>query len=370
MSVVSLRWWQRGWVWLTAWPVLLLGVVSAACAQGLPAPDTPQPSFQRERWLDTARQRHVMLRIAWPAAAVDAGVSAWPVLLMSSPQGFRWSGHTDHYVELSREMVRRGVVMVTVSHVDADEPMTGQERFADVYPGVLTGSLNDPSVDRFEDLRFVLRELERLAAQPAPGRPRLDLQRVAVAGHSSGTLTALQMAGMPVRDRHGKVHTRHHDPRIKAFVVYSWPLEYRGPLRDDLAEVGAVAGLHVAGSQDMPAYRNTAYRYVNGAPQHWLVVEGGHNVGARGSDALVLEATGSFIDVYLKGLQGSQQRLGVDALGRFGDALKQYRSKGPQRVKSPDQRDFVAWARETLPGGRWLHDQGIRFQRQREEAPR
>jgi predicted dienelactone hydrolase len=329
----------------------------------------PAVRWLRERWLDTERQRHVQVRIALPPPSSGAG-SPLPVLLFSSPQGFRWSGHTDQYVELSRELLRRGIVMVTVAHPDADEPMGAHERFADVYPGLLTGARNDPSVDRFEDMRFVIRQLEALNQRPGSDWPSLDLQRIAVAGHSSGTLTALHMLGMPVRSRTGQVHAQAHDPRIKAFVVYSWPLEYRGPSRDDLLQVAAVPGLHVAGSQDLPQFRQAAYRYVHRAPQYWLVADAGHNVGARGSDALVLEVTGSFLDVHLKGQMAQRGRLEVDALERFGSALKQYRSKPAQRFKPPDQRDFVAWARETLPGGRWLHDQAIGYALQQGDAPR
>lgn len=338
-------------------------------AAGIRAADAaPALRWQRERWLDTERQRHVLVRMALPALPAPGPASAapLPVLLFSSPQGYRWSGHTDQYVDLSRELLRRGIVMVTVSHVDADEPMAAHERFADVYPGVLTGARNDPSVDRYEDLRFVIRQLEALNAGAASGWPRLDLDRIAVAGHSSGTLSALQLVGMPVRDRSGQLYARQHDPRIKAFVIYSYPLEYRGPSREDLQQVGAAAGLHVAGSQDLPQYRQTAYRYLNRAPQYWLVAEGGHNIGARGSDALVLHTTGSFLEVYLKGQHSQRGRLEVDALEGFGSALKQYRNKPGQRFKSWDQRDFAAWARDTLPGGRWLHDRAMAHALQQE----
>lgn len=353
------------WAWLLLTAVLL-GLATPGPVRASPSAsdDTVEVRYLRERWLDTTRQRHVNVRIALPATPAEAPM---PVLLFSSPQGFRWGGHQEQYVPLTREMVRRGVVMVTVSHVDADEPLNAAERFADVYPGVLTGSRNDPSVDRYEDMRFVLAELERRQAQGAAAQPRLDLDRIAVAGHSSGTLTALHVAGMPVRDRQGQVQARPRDPRIRAIVLYSLPLEYRGPSREDLREVGAVAGLHVAGSQDHPQYRNTAYRYLNRAPQHWMVAEGGHNIGASGSEPLVLEVTGAFIDVYLNGRQAQRSRLDAEALGRFGSALQQLRSKPAQRFKALDQRDFVAWARDTLPGGRWLHELGIRQGLQREE---
>ena len=335
----------------------------------------PEVRYVREVWLDAARQRHVNVRIALPTREATREAARqrrepMPVMLFSAPQGFRWGGYSDHYEDLSQEMLRRGVVTVTLSHYDIDEPMNAHERFADVYPGIQTGTRHDAAVDRFEDALFVLQQLETLGKARAGDWPILNLDKLAVAGHSSGTLTALHLAGMPVRDKAGQVFATHRDPRIKAFVLYSFPLEYRGPSREDLKQVGAVAGLHVAGSNDHPQYRNTSYRYVHRAPQHWLVAEGGHNIGSTGSEALVLEVSGSFIDVYLNGQAAQRSRLSSEALASFGPALVQLSSKPATRFKPLDRRDFVAWAREALPGGRWLHDQAMLQSRSREGAAR
>ncbi len=320
----------------------------------------PEARFIREIWLDPARQRHVNVRIAFLTLdAMAEQKAAMPVLLFSAPQGYRWGGYADNYEDLSQEMLKRGVVTVTVSHYDIDEPMGPNERFAEVYPGVLTGARNDPAVDRYEDWLFVMRELAARNQRQLKGWPALNLERLAVGGHSSGTLTALHLAGLPVRSREGQVFANHRDPRIKAFVVYSLPLEYRGLNRDDLKQVGAVAGLHVAGSEDQPEFRNTAYRYISGAHQHWLVAQGGHNVGAKGSEDLVLEVTGTFIDGYLNDKPAQRERLNAKTFESFWPALKQLQSKPARALRAPDQRDFAAWARDTLPGGRWLHDRAI-----------
>ncbi|MBL8327633.1 MAG: hypothetical protein JNJ71_02205 [Rubrivivax sp.] len=329
----------------------------------------PEVRYVREVWLDAARQRHVNVRIGLPtreAARLRSG--PMPVMLFSAPQGFRWGGYADHYEDLSQEMLRRGVVMVMMSHYDIEEPMSANERFADVYPGILTGARNDPAVDRYEDALFVLAQLQARHAARADDWPALDLSRLAVSGHSSGTLTALHLAGMPVRERSGRIFAAHRDPRIKAFVLYSFPLEYRGPRREDLQQVGPVAGLHVAGSTDHPRYRHTAYRWIHRAPQHWLVAEGGHNIGSTGSEALVLETTGRFIDVHLNGSQALEQQLSFDALSAFAPGLRQFTRKPALRFKPWDQRDFTAWARETLPGGRWLHSWAMANPR-KTEAP-
>lgn len=357
---------RRSSGWLAAACLALLLAAQSAWAIKQRVLRAPEERYVREVWLDPARQRHVNVRIALPpVAAARQRREPMPVLLFSAPQGFRWGGLADHYEDLSQEMLRRGVVTVTVAHYDIDEPMTVGERFADIYPGILTGTRADPAVDRFEDARFVLERLAALNARRAEDWPVLDLDRLAVAGHSSGTLTALHLAGMPVRDKTGQVVAARRDPRVKAFVLYSYPLEYRGPSRQDLQQVGPVAGLHVAGSNDHPQYRQSSYRAIHRAPQVWLVAEGEHNIGSTGSERLVLGVTGDFLEAHLFGRPALLGRLTPQALGSFGPALKQITHKPASWLPAPDHRDWVAWLRDVLPGGRWLHDRAIAHVRSR-----
>lgn len=342
---------------------LLLCVVGMV-AQSASGADPREARYIREIWLDESRQRHVNVRIALPhPAAPHADSAALPVLLFSTPQGFRWGGHTDHYTELAEELLQRGVVMVTVNHYDLDEPMEGGERFSDIYPGIRTGKREDAAVDRFEDCLFVLDELARIDAEGRDGWPGLDLERIAVAGHSAGTLTALHLSGMPVRDANGQVFAARRDPRVQALILYSYPLEYSGPSRADLKQVGAIPGLHVAGSRDDPEYRNTSYRYLGAAPQYWLVVEGDHNVGAFGSEELVLQVTGDFVDAHLRQDAAAKERLRRSALVAHGGALVEFGTQFPSVWPKLDHRDFVAWVREFLPWGEWLHARAIEHTR-------
>jgi len=334
-----------------------------------PPADPGSVRYIHEIWLDPARQRHVNVRIALPPlgsprlGSPQRSGGAMPVLLFTAPQGFRWDGHADQYEPLAEELMRRGVVMVTVTHYDLAEPMGPGERFQDIYPGILTGSRNDPAVDRFEDCLFVLATLARINSERRDAWPRLDMDRLAVAGHSSGTLTALHLSGLPVRDRDGGVFAVHRDARIKAFVIYSYSLDYSGPSRADLMQVGAVPGLQVAGSDDHPEYRNTPYRFIHAAPQYWLVAKGNHNVGAGGSDELILQATGDFVDAYLSNNVNNKNaalaRLDTKTLEAFGSDFREFASKPASRWPQPDRRDVAAWAVDFLPWGEWLHARTI-----------
>ncbi len=316
-----------------------------------------EPVNLREIWLDDARQRHVNVRISLPTA----GDPPFPVVLFSSPQGFRWGGYVDHYNDIAEELAGRGIAMVLVSHYDLDEPLSEGETFQDVYPGIRTGSRNDASVDRHDDVRFVLDSLARFDG--------LDTGTIGVAGHSSGVLTALHACGMPVRDREGEIFSAGRDDAIRAFAIFGYPLEYTAPPRADLAKIQGLPGLHVVGDEDHPEYRHTSYRYIGGAPQYWMVARGDHNVGARGSETLVRQATGAFFAAYLRDDPEALAELDRDALQNEERDLVEWGTKPADRGKRLDHRDFVAWLRDALPWGRWLHDRSIAYHRSRETAP-
>ena len=197
-----------------------------------------EPYYIREIWLDQTRQRHVNVRISFAASRQDTHrLEAQPLFLFSLPQGWRWGGYQDHYEYLATDLAQRGVVMVTVSHYDAEETAGTRETFAQLYPDILTGTRNDVSVDRYEDMRFVLSELARINAEQRADWPILDLSTIAVGGHSSGVLTALHLCGLPVRNQLDQIYAQQRDPRVKAFVIMGYPLEYSGPSRHDLQRV-------------------------------------------------------------------------------------------------------------------------------------
>lgn len=190
---------------------------------------------------------------------------------------------------------------------------------------------------------------------------------VAVAGHSSGTLTALNLCGLPVRDAQGNVYAQAHDPRVAAFVLFGYPLAYSGPSRRDLKRVAAVPGLHLVGSQDHPTYRHASFRHIQKAPQYWVVAHGGHDLGAVGSEALVRQVMGEFISAYVRRDPQARQRLRVETYSGHAQ-LAQFR----RRMTAGgmwDQRDAVDWLRSNLPWGKWVHDRSIAYHRAQGSEP-
>ncbi len=346
------------------WQGRLIGVAALVWLAVVPALSAAEPYHIREIWLDAVRQRHVHVRISFPAPRrVVPNAAALPLFLFSVPQGWRLGGYHDFYEYLTVEMARRGVVMVTVSHYDLLETGGTKEAFAAIYPGILTGNRQDASVDRYEDMRFVIRQLAQIDAEKRPGWPAMDVTSIAVGGHSSGVLTALHLCGLPVRDGTGQFYAVDRDTPVKAFVIFGYPLAYSGPSRADLRQVRAIPGLHVVGTEDRPYYRNTAYRHIQGAPQYWLVAQGDHDLGSSGPLELLQVIVGRFIGAYLLGDPEAVQGLTKDAFPDPQHQIQTFVRKPLTRQWVGDRRDLIAWLLETVPWGAWLHEKSGAYYR-------
>ena len=101
---------------------------------------------------------------------------------------------------------------------------------------------------RAGDLSFVLQRLSARDHQPGPWQNNLDLNDVAVMGHSMGALTALLAAGQVFMTDVGPRSLA--DPVPRAFIVFSPPVSQEQ--RDFARAYGSInlPGLHVSGGQD------------------------------------------------------------------------------------------------------------------------
>ena len=156
-------------------------------------------------------------------SCVDARVAdgAHPVVVFS--HGF--TGTFTDYTFLFEDLASRGYVVASVDHTyeaTAVEFPDGRLEKS-VFGSHLTNlarsdaqALEFAVSVRLDDLKFVLNELERLNTEPdSPFKAKLDLSRIALAGHSLGGLTAI--LGVE------------NEPRFKAGIVLD------GVLPDHLA---------------------------------------------------------------------------------------------------------------------------------------
>lgn len=185
-----------------------------------PAPYIPVPSLlarsqvavQSAQWLHTPSAAAAMATATAPAgldAPLDTSVGALPVVVMSPGLGTpRWilSG-------LAADLASRGWVVVTVDHT-GESPAVGLPDGRIVYG--TPPDAEDPEymgaelAVRVADVRLVL---DRLGSLPIVGG-HLDLERIAMVGHSYGGFTAAAVMAA--------------DPRVRAGVVLDGSAGWRG----------------------------------------------------------------------------------------------------------------------------------------------
>ena len=196
---------------------LMTSIWYPALEAGAPAPYVPA--------VDPFARLHIALRSAdWmhtplagpvmAAASVRATEGApldgerLPVLVLSPGLGTpRWN-----LSGLAAEAASRGYVVVTVDHTgEAPAVQLGDGTIVDGDLPFLTDDLMGARLaQRITDVRLVL---DHLSALPVVGG-HLDLERIAVGGHSYGGTTAIQLAAQ--------------DPRIRAVVMLDSPAGWQG----------------------------------------------------------------------------------------------------------------------------------------------
>jgi dienelactone hydrolase len=199
-------------------------VEQAADVTWSPPPAHPV-TVTRYDWRDASRNRDVPVTIYAPADAASPS----PVVVFSHGIG----EDRESYAYLGRAWAAAGFVAVHVTHAGTDKA-TLQRGYLHLY----RATKNDENWrNRPLDLTFALDQLARGAA----GALRVDLTRVAAAGHSAGAWTAMAIAGLPVPIG------SFADRRVKSVIEISMPkLGSNAPASWDVP----VPVLHLTGTCD------------------------------------------------------------------------------------------------------------------------
>ncbi|MBX9939371.1 MAG: hypothetical protein K2Y32_08970 [Candidatus Obscuribacterales bacterium] len=191
---------------------------------------------------------------------------------------------------------------------------------------------------RAEDAIFVLDELARRNDNDAVLKGRLDLNRIGMAGHSFGALTTMAMAGQNFAI--GKVSKSVADPRVKAAIYLSPPVNLHGREASDVYGKIKIPGMLMTGTEDNSPIGETKaedrplpFYAIRAGEQYLVNFEGGtHSMFGGRSKTVSAEAKQghekisrlciAFFDAYLCGDTQAKNWLKQDAGKYLGSRAK------------------------------------------------
>lgn len=194
-------------------------------------------------WHDTKRKRDVPVKIYSP----KQGAGPWPVIIFSHGLG----GSRNGYEYLGRHWAGCGYVSVHVQHIGSDDSV-----WKGISPTERTRSIQSAAanvsniINRPADISFTIDQLERFNADEKSAlKGKLDLGKLAVAGHSFGGFTSLAVAGQTFQLPPGRSRT-FGDPRIKAVVQMSAPAPSNRSNLDAAYDSITLPVMHMTGTLD------------------------------------------------------------------------------------------------------------------------
>lgn len=282
------------------------------------APDVEAHDLE---WRDEQRNRNVQVRIY---VAAKTGVVPSPTVVFSHGLG----GSRFGYSHLGRYWAAQGLVSVHLQHPGSDRTVWGASGLA-LLSSLRDAASTDEAIARAHDIRFAL---DRLLADPH-WQQRIDLQRIAVAGHSFGANTALLVAGARFREN-GEIR-QYHDPRVRAAIVMSPPSLPREHDPSFVYTGVTIPTLHLTGTADytpIPGFvtqaeeRRVPFDSIVVGPRYLAIFEQGRhsmfNDWARDEVSAAIKAstrtlTLSFLRATLNNDETARQSLG-ESRGNLG----------------------------------------------------
>jgi dienelactone hydrolase len=208
----------------------------------VPLPQGSRYTTREWDWTDESRHRAIPVKLHLPNP-VPAGQRVPMVVLVHGLGGSRSS-----YVYLSRFWAAHGFAVLQVQHVGSDERAWYGNLFGLI--GRLQHSVREQEViARMHDLRFAL---DRLLAMP---ELPIDVNRIAMAGHSFGALTSLMAAGARIDRETQSLQFR--DNRIGAIALMGAPFFTGEKDQPGIVAHIKVPSLHITAKGDsleLPGY--------------------------------------------------------------------------------------------------------------------
>lgn len=186
-------------------------VTTLAFAQDYAAPGQFDFTIVDKSLTDPARQnRDIPIRIYLPKTDQKL-----PILIFSHGLG----GNRETYLYFAKHMASHGYLCVHIQHRGSDtDAMKAGEAPMEAFRKAAADLRN--ALNRPKDVSFTLDQLTEMNKPSGELAGRLDLDRIAIAGHSFGAYTAMAVAGQG--------ENRLRDPRVKSAIAMSAPAPKAG----------------------------------------------------------------------------------------------------------------------------------------------
>jgi predicted dienelactone hydrolase len=296
---------------------------------------------------DEKRQKDLEVRVRYPAVAQGAP-GRFPFVVFSHGAG----GSRDAFPDLTAHWASHGYIVVLPTHADSIQLRRRNGDDLSALRRDLDSLRRDVKpLDRLADLVFLLDSIgiiqDRIEGlRDRNGDGRVDRDRIGMAGHSAGALTAQMAAGVKVRGAvpGALLEARSvGDPRIDAAILVSGQGTTNRMFTDQSWSELSKPMLVITGSKDIaaigsetPASRREPYEKAKPGDKYLVFIEGATHSSYQGKGpglrldreqppdaeltmitSVTSSSTLAFLDMYLKDDRGARAYLGSDALAAF-----------------------------------------------------
>jgi predicted dienelactone hydrolase len=277
-----------------------------------------------------------------------------PVIVFSHGAG----GSGENYGMLLQGWAQHGYVVIAPTHADSVAMMPAEKRRELRPADVIVDAVTDVEgwQDRARDLSFVIDSFDELEKRVPELNGRLDRNRIGVAGHSYGAMTATMIAGGKIRTKLGGDLKSFADPRVKAAIEMSGQGEGQMGFTDGSWDDLKIPLMVMTGSEDRgakgqdPKWRKAPFAHSPAGDKYWVFIDGATHMsfvgrpmdligGIRraGDDrpakdnkaifAVIQRATRTFWDAYLKGDDAAKQILKSDSIAKDARVNVEYETR-------------------------------------------
>jgi len=267
---------------------------------------------------DGSRAKDLSTRVYYPD-----GDGPFPIVIFSHGN----TSSKDKYPGVGRFLATKGYVSIHPTHSDSVEYWDHQGQKADWAKQSMWDHKRWTSRPR--DISFVIDSLPGLAEDFPELKEKLDLERVAVAGHSFGGNTAQLIGGAKLRAEKERPLVGFLDERVDAIVALSAAGRGWVGLENGSWDDVNLPMLCVTGTKDFgPAGRHFEFRlegFLLSPPgdKYQLVIQGmGHNFRETEEHfSLVKTTLEAFLDAYLKDDARARAFLRSEELRRASEGI-------------------------------------------------